>query len=327
MTSQDIQNTGSIETLEPPGISLEAYKRKSRKDAVTPILWGAGLILLHLVLLLAGTIDFSNLFHSLLFIIGVVGLAAGAWEFYRANRLTSEDLSKHQEAQEFAQTVDKTALTYTKAVLACLIVVAVVQFLAGDDESIRAAGLVKDAVRGGELWRLATCATLHVNFMHIWMNGQALHGFGKLIESLTDRAYLPLVFLPSAACGSVFSLVLMPDTTSVGASGGLLGLVGFLAVLGYRRKEILPAGFFKSILVNICFIGVIGLVGFAIIDNAAHLGGLVAGVVCGVLLIDKSGSTDVAAAGRLVRGLGFVTLLAIALISLLSIIMILSFKP
>jgi membrane associated rhomboid family serine protease len=327
LTSRDTRDAGSVETLEPPGISLEAYRRKSRKDAVTATLWGSGLVLLHLVLLFVGTISFSDLFHSLLFIIGVVGLAGGAWEFYRAGRLTPEDLSKLQEAQDFARAVDETALTYTKAILACLIVVAVVQLLAGDEESIRAAGLVKDAVRGGELWRVATCATLHVNFIHIWMNGQALLGFGRLLESLTDRAYLPLVFLPSAACGSVFSLVLMPDTTSVGASGGLMGLVGFLAVLGYRRKEILPAGFFKSVLLNICFIGVIGLVGFALIDNAAHLGGLLAGVVCGVLLISKSGGTDVAAAGRLVRGLGFVTLLAIALISLLSIIMILSFEP
>jgi hypothetical protein len=31
------------------------------------------------------------------------------------------------------------------------------------------------------------------------------------------------------------------------------------------------------IVISICFIGVIGLVGFAIIDNAAHLGGLIAG--------------------------------------------------
>ena len=323
MTSQAVQDAGSLEIREPPGTSLDEYKRKSRKDAISAILWGSGFILLHVMLLAFGVVSFSDLFHSLLFIIGVVGLAGGTWEFYQAGRLTEEDLDKHKEAQEFTKSIEKTALTYTKAVLACLIVVAVLQLIAGDKESIKDAGLVKSAVREGEIWRLFTCATLHVNFMHIWMNGQALLGFGKLIESLTDRAYLPLVFLPSAACGSVFSLLLMPDTTSVGASGGLMGLVGFLAVLGYRRNEILPSGFFKSILMNICFIGVIGLVGFAIIDNAAHLGGLVAGVVCGCLLIRKTDDADLVVASRLVKGLGFAALLAIALISLLSVIMIL----
>ena len=62
-------------------------------------------------------------------------------------------------------------------------------------------------------------ATLHANFMHIWMNGQALIGLGRMIESLTYRAYLTIVFLPSAVCGSIFSLLLMPNSTSVGASG------------------------------------------------------------------------------------------------------------
>ena len=317
-----MRNTDSAETRKPPDVSLDGYRRKSREDSVPAILLGAGSVLLHLILLVSDVISFSDLFHSLFFIIGVVGLAGGAWEYYRANSLTEEDLRKYKAAQEFARTVEKTALTYTKAVLGCLIAVAIFQLLAGEEKSIRAAGLVKDAVRGGEIWRLATCATLHVNFMHIWMNSQSLLGFGKLIESLTDRAYLPLVFLPSAACGSVFSLVLMPETTSVGASGGLMGLVGFLAVLGYRRKEMLPEGFFKSILVNICFIGVIGLAGFAIIDNAAHLGGLAAGVACGQLLIGKSEGTNIADASSLVRGLGLTALLAIALISLLSIIMI-----
>jgi MYXO-CTERM domain-containing protein len=159
--------------------------------------------------------------------------------------------------------------------------------------------------------------------MHIWMNGQALIGFGKLIESLTNRAYLTIVFLPSAFCGSIFSLLLMPNSTSVGASGGLMGLVGFLAVLGYRRREILPSSFFKSILINICFIGVIDLVGFAIIDNAAHFGGLLAGVGCGSVLIKKGEAADLRDVNRFIKILGLASLIIIGAISLFSIIMML----
>jgi membrane associated rhomboid family serine protease len=322
MTSLPVQEIKSTETQERI-VSLDEYKRTSRKEAFSGIFWGSGFVLLHIILLVFDVISFSDLFRSLLFIIGVVGLAGGIWEYYQARNITVEDLTKHNEAQEFTKSIEKTPIIYTTVVLACLIVVAVLQLVAGDEESIQAAGLVKSAVWEGETWRLLTCATLHVNFMHIWMNGQALIGLGRMIESLTNRAYLAIVFLPSAVCGSIFSLLLMPNSTSVGASGGIMGLVGFLAVLGYRRKEVLPSGFFKSILLNICFIGVIGLVGFAVIDNAAHLGGLVAGVVCGFVFINKAGGISLANVSRLIGGLGLVLLIAIAAISLFSIMMIL----
>src|ERR1041384_2891019 len=323
MTSLAIQETGSIETHEQTSGSLDDYKQNSRRDATSNILWGSGLILLHVVLLVFEAIAFSDLFRSLLFIIGIAGFAGGIWEYYQAKRLTLVDLHKHNEAQAFTKSVEKSEIPYTKALLACLILVAVFELIAGDKESIKAAGLVKSAVWDGEVWRLLTCATLHASFMHIWMNGQALIGLGRMIESLTYRAYLTIVFLPSAVCGSIFSLLLMPHSTSVGASGGIMGLVGFLAVLGYRRKEILPPGFFKSILMNICFIGVIGLVGFAIIDNSAHLGGLIAGIVCGLVIIKKDVDTHLANRSRLVKVLGLASLLVIAMISLFSIAMIL----
>jgi membrane associated rhomboid family serine protease len=322
MTSLAVQETGSNETQEQSVDSLDRYKLKSRSDGISNILWGSVLILLHVILLIPEVIAFSDLFRSLLFLIGVVGLAVGIWEYYAAKRLTLVDLRNHNEAQAFAKSVEKSAIPYTTAVLACLIVVAVLEMIAGEEESIQAAGLVKSVVWDGEVWRLLTCVTLHVNVMHIWMNGQALVGLGRMIESLTNRAYLTIVFLPSAVCGSVFSLLLMPNTTSVGASGGLMGLVGFLAVLGYQRKEILPSGFFKSILINICFMGVIGLVGFAIIDNAAHLGGLLAGVVCGLIFIKKDVDANLTKASTLVNALGLASLFLIAMTSLLSIVKI-----
>lgn len=310
MTSLVLAETGSVETQEQTGDSLDKYKQKFRQDAISAMLWGSALILLHVIPLVFAVIGLSQIFRS------------GIWDYCQARSLTLADLHNDNEARKFTKSVEKTSTPYTTAVLACLIVVAVPEFIAGDKESIQAAGLVKSAVWDGEVWRLFTCATLHVNFMHIWMNGQALIGLGRMIESLTDRAYLAIVFLPSALCGSVFSLLLMPNATSVGASGGLMGLVGFLAVLGYRRKEILPPGFFKSILMNICFMGVIGLVGFAIIDNAAHLGGLLAGAVCGMVFIKKDGVANLAKASRLVRALGLASLLVIAVISLFSIVKI-----
>lgn len=136
MTSMAVQETGAIEAQDQTGISLAEYQRISRKDAITAILWGSGFILLHVILLAFQVIAFSDLFRSLLFIIGVVCLAAGIWEYYQAQRLTIEDLTTHLAAQEFAKLIEKTPIIYTNAVLACLIVVAVSQLLSGDEESI-----------------------------------------------------------------------------------------------------------------------------------------------------------------------------------------------
>src|SRR6185436_10894701 len=99
MSSVAIQETGAIGSQDQI-VSLKKFKRNSRKDAISNILWGSGFVLLHIVLLVFGVIGFSGLFRSLLFIIGAIGVVVGAWEYYQARRLTIEDLNKHNEAQE-----------------------------------------------------------------------------------------------------------------------------------------------------------------------------------------------------------------------------------
>lgn len=303
---------------------LENGRSAIRKEAGKSILLGGGIVFLHLILLGVGVISLRVIFRSILFVLGFAIIAEGIWEVRRARNLTLEDLKPTEQEKVFAESLKRTKPVYTWIILACLIAVGLCQPVFESKRSIEAAGLVKGAVRQGEWWRLLTCATLHVNFMHIWMNGQALLGLGRLVELVASRYHLCLTFLLSALCGSFFSLLLLPNTTSAGASGGLMGLVGFLAVLGYRRKENLPRKFFKSIIISICFIGVIGLIGFAIIDNAAHLGGLIAGAVCGAAMIkiDRRRAIPVEA-GAAVKLLGFASFLAIAGISLFSILKIL----
>jgi MYXO-CTERM domain-containing protein len=306
---------------------LESRRKAIRKEAKNAIIFGGVIVLLHLILLGAGVLELRDIFRSIIFVLLlVVGFAAivnGVLGLRRARNLTLEDLTPSEQEKKFAESLKETKPVFTWVILACLIAVGICQPVFESKESIEAAGLVKGAVRQGEWWRLLTCATLHVNFMHIWMNGLALLSLGRSMESVAGRYHLCLVFLLSAQCGSLFSLLLLPNTTSAGASGGLMGLIGFLAVLGHRRKENLPRGFFKSIVISICFIGVIGLVGFAIIDNAAHLGGLVAGAICGAVMIKRYSQEIPISAGVAVKVLGMVSLLAIAGISLLSIVKIL----
>ena len=88
-----------------------------------------------------------------------------------------------------------------------------------------------------------------------------------------------ITFLLSVIGGAVASQLLMPDTASVGASGGILGLVGFLLVVGVRHRGSLPADFAKSIIRSVLFMAALGFLAKDYIDNAAHAGGFLVGCV------------------------------------------------
>jgi membrane associated rhomboid family serine protease len=153
--------------------------------------------------------------------------------------------------------------------------------------SIAAAGLVKPAVHQGEWWRLLTAELLHGHWLHIGLNVLSLLAVGRLVEVHAGPVYVSTIFLMSAFTASCASLYLSPGLTSVGASGGIMGLVGFLAVLGYRRRRVLPRGFMKSISLSIALTAGAGLVAYQLVDNAAHLGGLLGGVLLGLIYVRR----------------------------------------
>jgi membrane associated rhomboid family serine protease len=156
--------------------------------------------------------------------------------------------------------------------------------------SILRTGLEKEAVRGGEWWRLLTAPLLHGGLMHFIFNLSALIGLGRLFEALCGAHRLVTVFLVSALGGNLLSLYLMPHTASIGASGGLLGFMGFLIVLGVRRKKMLPPEFLKVFWINVGLVVVMGVAAWASIDNAAHLGGFITGAALGTLFVAPTGT-------------------------------------
>ena len=99
------------------------------------------------------------------------------------------------------------------------------------------------------------------------------------------------MYLISAAAGSVGSLLFGGDATSVGASGAIFGLFGVLLAVSRthhpvldRRGQMLIGQIGGLIVLNLILgFGISGLGGG--IDNAAHVGGLIAGVWLGFLLV------------------------------------------
>ena len=204
----------------------------------------------------------------------------------------------------------------TSALVAVLCVVFVVQGRAGGprtgfEVSVLAAGHVKAAVRDGEVWRWLTAAFLHGNALHLALNGYALWVLGTLVESVGGWATLPLVFLVSALGGSAASQALT-ETTSVGASGGLMGLLGYLLAFGWLLRRILAPGFLRSMLMNVLLMAVVGWVGAGQVDNAAHAGGFVTGGILGLLLVAPRRARVHAPPGRVLRGLGALSALGLS---------------
>ncbi|MDQ6751353.1 MAG: rhomboid family intramembrane serine protease [Actinomycetota bacterium] len=142
------------------------------------------------------------------------------------------------------------------------------------------------AIDGGhEYWRLVTSAFLHLNqlpsgIIHIGFNMYLLWYLGRLLEPSIGRIPFLVIYFAALLCGSFGALLLTPDSSTVGASGAVFGLMG-AAVVVLRARGIDPwqAGIGPLILLNLLF-------SFAIanVSIGGHIGGLVGGAAAAYLL-------------------------------------------
>lgn len=268
--------------------------------------------------------DFSVLFRSILFILGLFIFGGGIWGVRQARNLKLEDLIPSPEAIEFARRTEVSTPYFTYLLVGLIVAVTLCQMSAGLDESREIAGLEKtDFWRRGEYWRILTGATLHGGILHIFFNGQALLGFGGLIEYLSNRAHLLIVFVLAIVGGGLCSLVFLPEGNSVGASGGIMGLIGYLAIYAFRRKRQLPPDFLKNMLINVGFIAAFGLIAYQIIDNFAHLGGFLTGAIYGAVQIPRDLKANPRSAGAVVELLGYAALIVFVFACIFSILLLL----
>jgi len=151
------------------------------------------------------------------------------------------------------------------------------------------------AVWGGEWWRLLTSMFLHDGILHLAFNGWALYQLGSLFEIWLGSSRLLVTYFASGIAGSLGSVLWnlygggSPERPSVGASGAIFGLLGgLIAFLLRRRSRLNPVA--KSLLTQLLTWAGINLVlglTFPLIDNAAHLGGLAAGLAIGLGLRER----------------------------------------
>jgi membrane associated rhomboid family serine protease len=171
------------------------------------------------------------------------------------------------------------------AMVSLCTIAGVLQLILGLERSIAAAALVKPAVRNGEYWRLLTGPMLHGTWWHLLGNMAALIVLAAIVRALAAAGSVAVVLLLAVLGGSLASLWVAPAGTSVGLSGGIMGLLGFALAVVSRRRHHLPRELLPALLkAALCTAGV-GAIAHQFIDNAAHAGGFATGLLLGVLLV------------------------------------------
>lgn len=132
-------------------------------------------------------------------------------------------------------------------------------------------------VKNGEIYRLLTCAFLHVGLIHLVVNMYSLRVIGPSVEGLIGKGKFVFIYLISAISASLMSLVFVDSNiVSVGASGAIFGLMGALLYFGYHYRLYLNDAIKTQIIPVILFNLIMGFM-MPGIDNGAHIGGLIGG--------------------------------------------------
>jgi membrane associated rhomboid family serine protease len=319
---------------------FDAYREHgARRARNLALFWGGVLALLVLATAVTGTIGFGN--PLLLFALFAGLLAAQSLREMRTFRALTVDRLRAEVREVRARPAPRREpVRETRWIGVGLIALFVIQVLPAFAYGLDVIGTLlmtvptpttevvnvnRELVRLGQPWRLLTGTLVHGGILHIVFNFMALTALGRVLEAFAHRAYVPLVFLLSAIGGSVASVALMPSgPPSVGASGGILGLFGFLGVMAIRRRRLMPPGFGRALLVDVSVIALMGIVGYGFIDNAAHAGGLAAGALIGLVSVPTTGDVPHWEAPRAVRALSSAALAVLLLATLATALMMAS---
>jgi len=299
----------------------EDLVRGKRRALITSL----PLLALSIAALLAGGLYPEAL--GFLIWVGVVGVVAYGEETYdwlmlrRANPLTQIQMEARLEARRRAFEEDFRTRAAGRAPIATIALMLVISFVTivefvqavrvGFPRVLESAALVKTAVRAGEWWRLLSATYLHGNLIHLLANLGSLVVLGEMLETYEERTRVPLVYLVAAVTGSVGS-TLLTSRTSVGASGGILGIAGYLVAAAGRSHRGTPLPVRGRMLRFLAATAVMGLAGIAFVDNGGHLGGFLGGVAVAYVLPHGTGRRErlasalgTGAAGVLVAGAAF----------------------
>lgn len=288
------ETAGPVDPSTVPWI-VEAHARQLRRGTSLRV----ATVLLALVAALASVAlvgrhpELEGLVLSLFLLAGPAVFDAGRGLFRLANPIVaSRNLLaapklgralRHWTHRRFRRASRAAALAWT--------VVWVVGLALHGGGAVERIGLAKTGPAAGELWRWATCTVAHAGPLHLVFNAIAMIVLGAATERLAGRAAFGLVFMTAALAGSAASVAFLPGGISVGASGGIVGLMGFLVVHGVRFRDRLPTGFARLLAADLAWLGGTSLVFLRTFDHAGHAGGFVAGALLALVVPPRRAGT------------------------------------
>ncbi len=136
-------------------------------------------------------------------------------------------------------------------------------------------------ILNGEYYRLLSCIFMHGGIIHLLCNMYCLYVIGPQVESFFGKIKYIIIYLLSGIIGSLMSLSIT-NSISLGASGAIFGLLGSILYFGYHYRVYLSQAI-KSQIIPIIVLNL--FLGFILngVDNAAHIGGLIGGVLVSMM--------------------------------------------
>ncbi|CAA0100621.1 Rhomboid protease GlpG [Halioglobus japonicus] len=228
------------------------------------------------------------------------GQAAQVQELYRAWRAGEVRIALSPREQA-ARPVTTSTFWHRAPVTLALVVLSVCGFLlvylnAGLNwlsyltfTPIRISGdqLLFDSI-GGQYWRLVTPVFLHFGWMHIVFNCLWLWELGGRVEQVLGHFNMFMLFLVIAVVSNASQFAFDGASLFGGMSGVVYGLLGFSWVAPHLQPlwRIQPSRGIMLLMVGwllACMVGVVEVLGFGAIANAAHVGGLLCGALLGAV--------------------------------------------
>jgi rhomboid protease GluP len=140
---------------------------------------------------------------------------------------------------------------------------------------------------GGQWWRLATALFIHWSFLHLVFNMAVLAQAGRVVERLYGHTRYAALYLSAGIVASLASLCWHATLDSAGASGAIFGVLGALLAHVLRYPSSLPRTVYRQRLwmaLTVVGYGLFNGLREQRVDNAAHVGGLLAGFALGWVL-------------------------------------------
>lgn len=146
-------------------------------------------------------------------------------------------------------------------------------------------------IEAGQYYRLFTCMFLHGGLIHLACNMYSLYIVGPQINRIYGTFKYLIIYFCGGLISSIISYVVSPNTLSVGASGAIFALIGALLAFALSERNHINKKYISGLLQVIVLNLIIGFT-MSNIDNSAHIGGLLGGLIVGFILYNinnKSG--------------------------------------